>query len=370
MHPKLAVVAMRIAFCCFALLCASSSADVPEVEIAPGVSMPMLAFGTMQSTLHGCSVQDAVKMWLKLGGRHLDMSKIYGTEKEVGQALKAAGVPRHELFLTAKIEGPIGYARTLEQVAKYDLADIGVTYFDLLLIHTPCPHMEDFPNKCGPKGSPERLDTWRALEHLKATGRARAIGVSNFDMDELQQLYDAGYNVSVNQVQWHLGYHDDALLRGARAHGTHLEAWASMASPSPRYSVMKAGIGLGDARMKTVAARYNASTAQVALQWSVKVGVTPVTGTCSERHARSDLESFDFELSSADVAYLNGLAVDDTDSELAARRSETNVSERPYLHLAAGVALLAVAGVLVLKRRMTMPEQTVKAPSPDEYSAL
>jgi len=183
----------------------------------------MLALGTMRETLEGCAVKDAVKMWLRLGGRHLDLSKWYGTEKEVAEGLKAAGVLRKDVFLTAKVEGPIGYESTLRQVATYDLPNMGVDYFDLLLIHTPCVSYADFPNKCGLKDKQERLDTWRALEHLKAMGKVRAIGVSNFAMSQLQQLYHAGYHPAVNQVQWHLGYHNDTLLSAAMLGGTHID---------------------------------------------------------------------------------------------------------------------------------------------------
>lgn len=291
--------------------CACSTvayARVPEVNIAPGVSMPILAFGTSPISYHGCSVQDAVSMYLMLGARHLDLALSYGTEKEVGAAIKASGVRRSDLFLAAKIEGPVGYQKALEQVAEYDLPNTGLDYFDLLLMHYPC---STYSKQCGLSELAERLDTWRGMEHLKALGKTRAIGVSNFDLEQLNQLYDAGYHPSVNQVQWHLGYHNDNLLSGATANGTHIEAWAALGSPVVGgYGMVNPGIGLSDPRLNAVATRYNASTAQVALQWMFKMGVTPVTGTCSESHARGDLGSFNFDLSNSDVAYLSGLSVE------------------------------------------------------------
>merc|ERR1712124_13450 len=101
------------------------------------------------------------------------MSLVYKTQPDAGKGIKASGVPRKELFLTTKIEGPIGYNATLSQV-RTDLAMVGVDYFDLLLIHWPCPGKHDFPNKCGSEGKEERLDTWRALELLRSKGIARA----------------------------------------------------------------------------------------------------------------------------------------------------------------------------------------------------
>eukprot|EP00427_Karlodinium_veneficum_P065959 CAMPEP_0169317260 /NCGR_PEP_ID=MMETSP1017-20121227/6620_1 /TAXON_ID=342587 /ORGANISM="Karlodinium micrum, Strain CCMP2283" /LENGTH=242 /DNA_ID=CAMNT_0009411381 /DNA_START=33 /DNA_END=758 /DNA_ORIENTATION=- len=236
----------------------------------------------------GCTVESAVEQWLRLGGRHVDMSLVYKTEPNAGEGIKNSGVPRKDLFLTTKVEGPIGFNRTIDQVEQ-DLHLVGVDYFDLLLIHWPCPDMADFPNKCGKVGKQERLDTWKGLEHLKLTGKVRAIGVSNFNQEQVEELTDAGYKPSVNQIQWHLGYHNDTFLDEMKKLGVKLEAWASLAGPTKSHNVP--GISLGDLRLKTVANRYNASTAQVALQWSVKKGVTPVTATCKRDHAIDDLNA-------------------------------------------------------------------------------
>lgn len=284
-------------------------AGIPEVTIAPGVSMPMLAFGTSPITYKGCSVKAAVSMYLKLGVRHLDLGLYYGTEKEVGEAVKESGIPRSELFLAGKVEGPVGYENALAQIIDLDLPNTGLNYFDLLLMHYPC---STYGERCGTNQFEKRLSTWQALEHLKAIGKARAIGVSNFDWEQLNQLRQAGFQPAVNQVQWHLGYHDDALLGEAVAGGTLIEAWASLGSPVVGgYGMVKPGISLEDPRLDTIARRYNASAAQIALQWMIQMGVTPVTGTCSETHVRADLKSFDIHLSSYDVAYLNNLSINE-----------------------------------------------------------
>jgi len=289
----------------FASVATLVSSGVPKAVIAPNVSMPMLAFGTMTISNPGCTVQAAVEQWLRLGGRHLDMSLLYKTQPDVGRALKAVALPREELFLTTKVEGPIGYNKTLDQVTNTDLPMVGVDYFDLVLIHFPCPDFKDFPNKCGSKFKEERLDTWRALETLRSSGKVRAIGISNFNSEQARELTDAGYQPAVNQVQWHLGYHNDTFLEEMGQLGIKLEAWASLAGPTKSHSVP--GVSLSDERLKTVAARYNASTAQVALQWEVRKGITPVTATCNADHAVADLKAFDFNLSSEDVRYLDSL---------------------------------------------------------------
>jgi len=282
-----------------------SDVSVPEEVIAPGVSMPMLAFGTMTMSNAGCSVSGAVEQWLRLGGRHVDMSLVYKTQPDAGKGIKDSGIPRKELFLTTKIEGPIGYNKTFEQVMSTDLAQVGVDYFDLLLMHWPCPDHKDFPNKCGAAGKEERLDTWRGLEELRRRGKARAIGVSNFNEEQVRQLTDAGYKPAVNQVQWHLGYHNDTFLEAMCLLGVKVEAWAPLAGPTKSHNIP--GVSLGDPRLKAVASRYNASAAQVALRWSMAKGVTPVTATCVKDHAIADLGAGSFNLSKKDVTYLDSL---------------------------------------------------------------
>mmetsp|Transcript_113000 Transcript_113000/g.205477 ORF Transcript_113000/g.205477 Transcript_113000/m.205477 type:complete len:277 (+) Transcript_113000:188-1018(+) len=267
--------------------------------------MPMLAFGTMTISNAGCSVQGAVEQWLRLGGRHIDMSLMYRTQPDAGKGIQASGVPRKDLFLTTKVEGPIGYDSAITQVVDIDMKQVGVDYFDLVLIHFPCLSFKDFPNKCGSKLKQERLDTWHGLEYLKRTGKVRAIGVSNYNQEQLQELTDAGFHPAVNQVQWHLGYHNDTLLKEMQTLGIKMEAWAPLAGPTKSHDIP--GVSLGDPRLKAVASRYKASTAQVALQWSVRKGVTPVTATCVEDHAKGDLAAFDFDLSGKDIDYLDSL---------------------------------------------------------------
>lgn len=287
-----------------------SAGGVPNVTIAPNVSMPMLAFGTMTISNEGCAVHSAVEQWLRIGGRHIDMSLVYKTQPDAGKGIKASGIPRNEMFLTTKVEGPIGYNESIKQVVEIDLQQVGVDYFDLLLMHWPCPNMSDFPNKCGPIGKEERLATWRGLEELKRMGKVRAIGVSNFNQEQVEELTGAGFHPAVNQVQWHLGYHNDTFLEEMGKLGVKVEAWAPLAGPTKSHLVP--GVSLGDPRLKAVADQYNASTAQVALQWSIRKGVTPVTATCVEAHAIGDLSALEFNLSSHDIAYLDSLQENST----------------------------------------------------------
>merc|ERR1712048_323283 len=202
--------------------------------------------------------------------------------------------------------GPIGMNKTIEQI-NGDLQKVGVEYFDLVLIHWPCPGKDFkkfFPNKCGSSGKSERLDTWRGLLELQKQKKVVAIGVSNYLQEQVEELTQEGFQPAVNQVQWHLGYHNDTFLEGMKKLGVQVEAWASLAGPTKSHNIP--GVSLNGPRLKKVADRYNASTAQIALAWSVTKGVTPVTATCKQEHALGDLDAFGLNLSS-DMAYLDGL---------------------------------------------------------------
>mmetsp|Transcript_23092 Transcript_23092/g.27259 ORF Transcript_23092/g.27259 Transcript_23092/m.27259 type:complete len:148 (+) Transcript_23092:1-444(+) len=131
----------------------------PDVEISHGVKMPMIAFGTARVSLSSCSVFDGVHQWLQLGGRHIDTAHDYGTEPDVGEALKKSDVKREDIFITTKIPGPIGGAAVQKMVLNETLPNLGVDYVDLLLIHFPCLDMKEFKSPAA----------W-SLEHVAVTG--------------------------------------------------------------------------------------------------------------------------------------------------------------------------------------------------------
>jgi len=286
----------------------SACGAVPTVNIGGDVQMPMLALGTYRGSLTTCTVQEGVQQWLSLGGRHIDTALDYGTQPDVGWALTNSSVPRSEIFITTKIPGPVGFLNAT-LMTETALRELGTDYIDLMLIHYPCPNISDFPDKCGSEGHLERLETWKGLALQQSVGKIRAVGVSNFNTEHYAELAQIGARPAVNQVEWHLGYHNETLLGASEAAGIHLEAWGSLSGPT---TGRNPGVSLGDARLEQVAARYNVSTAQVALRWSVHKGVTPVTATCSQAHALGDLGAFGFDLSADDVAYLDSLTAETT----------------------------------------------------------
>lgn len=287
---------------CVVSVAAAMATGVPSVTIYPNVQMPMLAFGTAPTTFPTCTVQEAVEQWLRLGGRHVDTADDYGTQPDVGRAIKASGVPRKDIFITTKIPGPIGKAAVTDKILNTALPQLGVDYIDLVLIHFPCVNVTD----CTQESADQRRDTWAGLVELRKQGKIRALGVSNYDADQVSEIKAAFHEVpAVNQVQYHLAFHNDTLLQHMKEVGTVLEAWASLGGPTVHGR--EPTISLGDARLKAVAARYNVSTAQVVFRWENQKGVVPVTGTCDEAHALSDMASFGFQLSDADISLLDAL---------------------------------------------------------------
>jgi len=278
--------------------------NVPNVKIFPNVSMPMLAFGTAKTSLSDCSVQKGVEQWLDLGGRHIDTADDYGTQPDVGRALKSTAVPRKDIFITTKIPGPIGKANVIDKILKTALPQLGLDYIDLVLIHFPCLNTSA---PCTAKDDvAERKDTYEGLLELRKQGKIRAIGVSNYNADQVEEI-GTNFNEypAVNQVQYHLASHDDELLKRMKEVGTVLEAWASLGGPTVHGR--KPTISLGDSRLKAVADRYNASTAQLVFRWETQKGVVPVTATCSPEHAIGDLGAFFFDLTDADVWQLDAM---------------------------------------------------------------
>ena len=232
-----------------------------------------------------------MEQWLRLGGRHMDTAFDYGTQPDVGCALNNSSVQRSEIFITTKIPGPVGFTiATL--MTENALRELGTDYIDLMLIHYPCANLSDFPDRCRSEGRLQSLATWEGLAPA-LVGEDPSSGREQLQQRALRGARGDRRAASCNQVEWHLGYHNETLLGVSQSSCIHLEAWGSVSGPTTE---RHPGVSLGDARLQEVAALYNASTAQVTLRWSVDKGVTPVTATCSQAHALGNLGAFGFDL--------------------------------------------------------------------------
>jgi 2,5-diketo-D-gluconate reductase B len=259
--------------------------DMPILE-ANGMRMPRIGLGTWP--MKGAECQAAVESALGLGYRHVDTAEMYGNEDAVGAGIAAAGLPRADVFLTTKIwwDKPKGAA--IRQAFDASLARLATPYVDLLLIHWPSPDL-DLP------------DALRALAAIRAEGRAKAIGVSNFPPRLLQRAIAEGVELACLQVECHLLLDQSKLLGITRAAGMALTA----------YSPLAKGENLDLPAVRQVAAKHGATLAQVALAWLLaQEGVAMVPKAASPARQKENLGALALRLDAADLAALAALPKD------------------------------------------------------------
>jgi 2,5-diketo-D-gluconate reductase A len=253
---------------------------VPAVPLTGGGAMPLLGFGTWQLT--GSTCYDAVRTALDAGYRHLDTATMYRNEAEVGRALRDSGVGRDEVFVTTKL--PPREAGRADRTLAASLDALGVEAVDLWLVHWP------------PGGGSE--DVWERFVAAREAGRARAIGVSNHSLEQVDRLTRvSGVTPQVNQVSWAPSRYDAAVEAGHRERGVVLEG----------YSPFK-NTDLRDPLLREVAEAHGATPAQVVLRWHVEHGVAVIPRSATPERIRANLAIGDLALTGEEVARIDGLA--------------------------------------------------------------
>jgi 2,5-diketo-D-gluconate reductase A len=260
--------------------------EVPTIEIADGVRIPQLGFGVYQ--IEPERTAESVRTALGIGYRHIDTAQMYGNEKEVAQGVRDAGLDRGEVFITSKLNNGEHKPDDARRAFERTLQALDSDYVDLFLIHWPLPTLYggDF------------VSTWKALEDFARDGRARSIGVSNFQPAHLDRLAKETDTVpAVNQVEIHPYFTNDTVRDYARDHGIAIEAW----SPIARGDVLNepAAIRIADAR--------GISPAQVVLRWHIQRGDIVFPKSVTPERIQSNFELFDFELDNADMDDISAL---------------------------------------------------------------
>lgn len=254
-----------------------------KFTLSNGVEIPAVGYGTYLTSEKD---DGTVAAALAAGYRHFDTASFYGTEQALGDALKAAGVPREELFLTSKLwKDEMGYENALAAFER-SLQKLGTDYLDLYLIHWP--RTDDLTAEWRQLDR----DTWRALEELYRAGRVRAIGVSNFLPHHLRNLMKtAEIAPMVNQIEFHPGYPQTWNVEFCKAHGILPEAW----SPLGRTRVLQ------DERLAGIAAKYGKTVAQLCVRFALQCGVVPLPKSSSPARMQANLDVFDFVISDEDM---------------------------------------------------------------------
>ncbi len=254
-----------------------------KVKLNNGVEMPWFGLGVFLSN-EGEEVENAVKVALQNGYRHIDTAAIYKNERGVGKAIRESGVPREEIFITSKVwNTDQGYKTTL---AAYEasLERLQMDYLDLYLIHWP-------------KGK-RSVETWKALEELYAKGRVRAIGISNFLEHHLDEfLPGCKIMPAVNQYEFHPELLQPGLLEMCRRKGIQPEAW----SPIMKGRVSDVPL------MQELAAKYGKTPVHIVLRWDLQKGVVTIPKSVTPERIISNANIFDFELSEEDMAKIDKL---------------------------------------------------------------
>jgi len=258
------------------------TADGRARVLADGNEMPMLGLGVWQVP-NGAQCVNAVRWALELGYRHIDTAQAYGNEESVGRGLRESGVPRDEVFITTKFNPA---RRDPSAEAEQSLKRLGVDHVDLYIVHWP-------------QGGPTRA--WPGMERSLELGHTRSIGVSNFNVSEMEALFGlATVPPVVDQVQFSPFKYRRALLEACRQRDVALEA----------YSPLGTGRNLSHPTVKRLAGRAGRTPAQVLLRWCLQHGLPAIAKSTHRERIEENLRIFDFSLSDQDMAELD--ACDET----------------------------------------------------------
>jgi 2,5-diketo-D-gluconate reductase A len=259
---------------------------VPMVELNDGRVIPQLGFGVFQ--IEPEETAHAVGLALEAGYRHVDTAQMYGNEEEVGEAVRASGLDRADVFITSKLSN--SYHRPGEAREAFDrtLAKLGSDYVDLFLIHWPLPMLYDG----------DFVSTWKTLEEFHRDGRARSIGVSNFEIDHLERLAaECDVVPAVNQIELHPYLQNEEVRQYGEAQGIATEAWSPIAQ----------GQVLDAPALVEIAARLGRSPAQVVLRWHIQRGSIVFPKSTTPARIEENFALFDFELGAEDVERIDAL---------------------------------------------------------------
>ncbi|MET3026086.1 aldo/keto reductase [Flavobacterium sp. UW10123] len=261
---------------------------IPYIKLNNGLKMPMLGFGTYG--LSGEVCQKSVVEAISSGYRLIDTAKVYGNEVEVGKAIKQSGIDRKQLFVTSKLWVDDAGYENAKKGFEETLRKLQVEYLDLYLIHRPRGDV---------KGS------WKAMEELYKAGKIKAIGISNFDPTQLEDLLSyAEVKPAINQIETHAYFQQTNDYKVLKQHNVQMQAWAPFAEG-------RNGLFTNET-LTQIAKKHGKTTAQVSLRWHYQRGIVAIPRSSQKAHILENLNVFDFKLDDADMKAIEKLDLNKT----------------------------------------------------------
>ncbi|MGE4320859.1 MAG: aldo/keto reductase [Acholeplasmataceae bacterium] len=257
--------------------------------LSNGVKIPKIGFGTWQIP-NGEVAYDSVMFALKHGYRHIDTAAAYRNEESVGKAIKDSGIPREEIFVTTKLESHIKSYQEALDAFELTIKNLGLDYVDLYLIHAPWPW-----SNIGQDCDLGNIEAWKALEVIYKSGRAKSIGVSNFNVHDLENVMNHTEIVPhVNQIAYHIGRNQSETQAFCDEKGILVEA----------YSPLATGRILNDPIINEMANKYNVSAAQICIRYCLEKNTLPLPKSTHDSRIIENAH-MDFEISKDDMVILD-----------------------------------------------------------------
>lgn len=263
--------------------------------LSNGLRIPKLGLGTWR--IPDADAAQVVREAIAAGYRHIDTAQAYENERGVGEGVRTSGVPRDQLFLTTKLAAECKIYSEAKDSIDGSLLELGLDHIDLMLIHSPQPWSEF---RGGDHYFEGNLAAWRALEEAYRAGKLRAIGVSNFEREDLHNIFENGsVKPMVNQILAHVGATPFDLIDYSRSKCMLVEA----------YSPVAHGAALKNADLVALAEKYGVGVARLCIRYCLQLGLLPLPKTANPDHMRSNAD-LDFTISDADMARLRGVGID------------------------------------------------------------
>jgi 2,5-diketo-D-gluconate reductase A len=259
---------------------------VPRIQLNDGHSIPQLGFGVFK--VHPKQTERIVTDALEVGYRHIDTARIYGNEAGVGRAIADSGIPREQLFVTTKLWNDDQGTQSVFDAFDASLERLGLDYVDLYLIHWPAPANDRY------------VETWKAFERLRQSGRTRSIGVSNFMVSHLERLLgETGTVPAVDQIELHPSHQQPETAAFAEEHGIAIEAWGPLGQG--KYPLLELP------EVTDAAAAHDVSPAQVVIRWHLQRGHIVFPKSNRRERMAENFDVFGFELSDTELNAITGL---------------------------------------------------------------